>query len=405
MLLLDDSAAHTLPPKEVIFNDARYTLPRFLYECYDSVYAAAVEHFVAKSFESNPLPLRFAGADVLPPDFLTSDAIATPVGNALEAMFSAFDQPDQDSIPWPSPPRLKSILDYEANRDFFPIGYASPVRSDFRIALTEPAKQDNFFSINQGRQRDHTLLTVHGFVELMSYTTGKQSIAYQPRFVITYVETGFSAQQIRLQLLAFITAYAVQCVSTWHAPWKEAEGVTVPLDGPMVYAVDLPHGVSTTWHWDAFLAAAQSNLKAKEAIMEAAENLTNIRINPINLHGQLEPILMGHLQQDRHLSGELVAYHQPLPNSITQPTSDAEVVPPTVGDSIGLFLSPSQPTFFSRSKPELVRLCEQLDALKAAGQDIIITGYATRMTLNASFLEKLIQGLHARGTQIHLHTL
>lgn len=211
-----------------------------------------------------------------------------------------------------------------------------PVRSDIVLTLQAQTQTDPQFGLQQSR----SLTRVTGYVDLMYQPQPQQqqpqysqwgqpqqptvSQLYQPRLVLTSIDTETDAVTMELQLLALATSMLLARSATWRGTFRSrmsigaggrkkdidlkdvgAIGYEVNLTGDpharadkldtkadafgdqqfeqfmatlfspqLVYSLDIEEAGELSWVHQTFIAAANGDEPSRQAILQAANNLT-----------------------------------------------------------------------------------------------------------------------------------
>jgi len=320
----------------------------------------------------------------------------------------------------------------------------SVVRSDVEINLNGILQTGDATSAKQQVR----LSSVDGFVDTVFIPKAPHNPAmngqapdlrqYQPRFVMTDVESGLDANNLELQLLAISTTMLLTMQSGWTHCFKPQYGgkgtdlkdigavgyeinfnptdpnaplakintksdkfsesdlyqlIQTTYHPELIFSLDIEECGELTWLQETFLAAAVGNPKASNAIIKACDNLTN---------GQFSNIYQG----GRPLTNEVIRVHLGYYEDEKGQQRDIRdldyvAILNLFGGRDMAVVEQFSNTYDRTDIPEEIRLSERANIIRnALGETVRITGYARRITFDPKFMEALSSAITAAGLTV-----
>lgn len=423
-------------------------ITRVVGEAYDDTLIKVVRETIARTYGTQ-IPLYDADAEVVPRTFDLADpqAVFTLAANALFACSQeleihaggftdinlAFAERDSN---------LNVRIAYGQPQFLDPVGL--PQRGDIEINFSAaPA--------NQGQQqveRTSNVSVARGFLDLTWAPVVQQQqqggwaqpVQSFQRYAARFVMTGLESQQlltIPAQLLALIPALSLRENNQWVQAFRNngfgAEGVDMHDIGAvgievnfennpsgigsridtksdsfkpehlhklvastvqpgLILSLDVPECGSSTWYNGVFAAAAAGNPRANQAIIDAANYLTNGRFGN-HFHG-------GRIAVDE--DNRIHLGHYADRSGVRRDIRDIDylAVLNMVGEKdLGVVRDWSD-TFVKTGFPLALRLAGRKRILTNLVNDVQITGFARRVTFEADFLDALAKSVAECGLSI-----
>ena len=333
-----------------------------------------------------------------------------------------------------------------------------PVRSDIMVSFSSlPKQRGNNVSINAGdREEKYTLVT--GFMDLVKYPVNPRgAFGYRPlqtnvnnqtyvaRYIMTSLDTEFAYTRGSV-LLALLTSYAVQQNGNWMQAFKPVEvpsnqinlydigklnveanylgtpGKGDPVDTTassfnlpqlgeylnmiirpeIAISIDIPDAGPMTWFTSVFKYAAIGNIEAINLIIHAADQLTNGRFSQYFKES-------GTAQQGIALPIDKVHLGYYEKNGVKRDIRDWDYLAigcAYIETDISVLEDWSDTFTNINSYPTEQRLWGRKRILNALmpNQEIVITGYATRVTFTNAFLISLLRASNDCGLMLDIKT-
>lgn len=325
-----------------------------------------------------------------------------------------------------------------------------PIRSDVKVDLLAVQQvRHNDPSVNNGLDRQSLVSTVNGFMDIiwdpavqqnMYMAPGQQQSMtqkYLPRLIITHLDP-VRLLTIPAQLLALVSAVLLREDMAWVGAFKpkailgkevdmhdiggvgieanlenNPQGVGTKINTKsdsfrpdmlgqligmtmkpgLVMSMDVPECGTQSWYNDVFSAAAGGTMRANQAIIDAANKLTNgafAQFFPANGRVFIEDVNKVHLGYyiDR--------------NGVKRDIRDVDylAVANLVGEKDPGMIREWSDTFLRTQYPLAQRLAARKRIIGGLVTDPVFTGFARRVTFDHQFIEALVQGCRAIGLSI-----
>jgi len=325
-----------------------------------------------------------------------------------------------------------------------------PIRSDVAVhllAVQEVRHSDP--SVNNGLDRQSLVSSVSGFMDLiwdpvvnnnMYMMPGQQAVMsqkYLPRLVITHLDP-IRLLTIPAQLLALVSAVLLREDNAWVGAFKPRAiigkeidmhdiggvGIEANLENNpsgvggrintksdsfrpenlgqligmtmkpgLVMSIDIPECGAQSWYNEVFSAAAGGNVRANQAIINAANSLTNgtfAQFFPSNGRVFIEDVNKVHL-----------GYYVDR-NGVKRDIRDVDylAVANLVGEKDPGMIREWSDTFLRTQYPLAQRLARRKQIISGLVTDPVFTGFARRVTFDHQFIEALVQACRSVGLTI-----
>jgi hypothetical protein len=322
-----------------------------------------------------------------------------------------------------------------------------PVRNDVVVDLTaSPVNQQQ--GNTQQVERVSQVASVGGFIDLVWDPVAPQQnawaaqmqqqsyVRYAARFVATRMESA-SLLTIPAQLLAIIPGLALRENNAWVQAFKrstfvkgvdmrdigavgieanfmnDASGIGARIDTKadsfrpehlhkliastikpgLIMSLDIAECGPDSWFNDVFAAAAEGNKAANQAIINAANVLTNGKFSNYFADGmqvcqdECNRIHLGHYGDD---------------NGVRKDIRDVDylAVLNLMGDKDPMVVQKWSDTFANTSTPLPIRLAERKRIIQGLFADVVFTGFARRVTFEPAFIEALAKACQDAGLVI-----
>ena len=325
-----------------------------------------------------------------------------------------------------------------------------PIRSDVAVDLLAVQQvRHSDPSLNNGLDRQSLVSSVSGFMDLiwdpvvnnnMYMVPGQQAVMtqkYLPRLVITHLDP-IRLLTIPAQLLALVSAVLLREDNAWVGAFKPRAvlgkeidmhdiggvGIEANLENNptgvgsrintkadsfrpenlgqligmtmkpgLVMSIDIPECGAQSWYNEVFSAAAANNVRANQAIIAAANQLTNgmfAQFFPSNGRVFIDDVNKVHLGYyiDR--------------NGVKRDIRDVDylAVANLVGEKDPGMIREWSDTFLRTQYPLAQRLAARKKIISGLVTDPVFTGFARRVTFDHQFIEALVQACRAVGLTI-----
>lgn len=165
----------------------------------------------------------------------------------------------------------------------------------------------------------------------------------------------------------------------------------------MILSLDVPECGPSTWYNSAFAAAAEGNPDANNAILEAANYLTN------NCFGQFWK--GGRVAVDENNLIHLGYYMDPVDGTRKDLRHvDYLAVLNLIGEKDAVVVKDWSDTFLKSQYPLALRLSERKRIITGFFSSAVFTGYARRVTFTPEFLDALANGARQAGLTMRAAT-
>ncbi len=453
--LLLEASTDQIPPRFIQINGSSVEVMKVVGDADDEVMNRVVNEYVIREFGN--IELNNAGACVVPRDFNVSDEkmifelaanTAFACSSELEAMRPDFvdmnlANAEKDSC-------LMTRTTFGNQQSYDAVG--CPVRADIVMDFTAgPQNQNQQDNGGQAVDRVNNLARVSGFVDLVwdpqnpqqsQYVQYQQPLAnplqrYSVRTVITELESSMMLT-IPAQLLALLPAAALRENNAWAQAFHRSNfptagidmkdigaiGIEVNPEGDpsgfgdridtkkdsfnqaslgrliaatirpgMVLSLDVPECGPSTWYNGVFAAAAANKSLANQAIIRAANQLTN------NAFGKHFPD-NGRIAYDD--ANRIHLGHYGDGSGVRRDIRDIDylAILNIVGKQDPVIVRDWSDTFLKVQYPLEQRLAARKKILIGLFSDIVFTGFARRVTFDPLFIEALIAGCRDAGLQV-----
>jgi hypothetical protein len=329
-----------------------------------------------------------------------------------------------------------------------------PVREDIIVTMSAQSQADSQFSLQQTRQ----LTRVAGYVDLMyqpaqagfqpqqqafgMFGNQQQMMAtqmYQPRMVLTSVDTLTDAVNMELQLLALSTAFGLNRNGLFTGTWRAnkgkatdvdlkdlgATGYEVNLTGDpqakpdalptrsadfgdnemrqlinmligqkLIFTLDIAEVGELSWIHQTYIAAANGDENARLTILQAANNLTMGHFQ--QLFDASKPVCYD--DQDRiHLG----FYYDREGNRRDLREIDYLAILNLAGKTNPKLVEAWEETHRNIQVPLEIRLAQRKEILRQLlASEIHVKGFARRVSFDNSFLEALSEAIVRCGLNV-----
>lgn len=389
------------------------------------------------------------GSMVLPSELRADDTfhIHRIVYNATQALCTVVEEDVTGSAAYLSVSMIDAGSTLTATLDYNPAPLTNavglPVRNDVSVLLRG---QSTASGSNSPHEQVRDLTRVDAFIDLVynppqAPAFGQQPITqhYYPRVVITNLDSQIDAITAETQLLALATAPLLSKSQAWGGVFKPryttgfdlrdigAVGYEIQFDpnqkpdridtksdsfgvgslyqllattihDALIYSIDVEEVGEQTWMNQMFLAAAGGAKPAYDAIVKAADRLTD-----------------GHFTRTFQIGTPIVfddqnRVHMGYYTDATGERRDLRDVDylamlNLMGDRDMQRVIEWGRTFDDTTIPLELRLEQRGRLLKALLQDVRIKGYARRLTFNPAFIEALASACMAAGLVIRPNNL
>lgn len=455
--LVLEASAEPLPPRFEVINGSNIEILRPIGDAYDVVMLNAVSEFVGRKFpQVHQLPV---GACVVPRDLKSDDveAVYSLTSNALFACTSelAINSPNFTDLNLNQAERdltLTVCPTFGNQQTLNAVG--QPVRSDIVVEFSAAPTQNNNQQQNNA-ERVTKVAKATGFVDLVydpaapvqnNYWLPQQQQQqqnvqrYSARFVLTAMEATHLLT-IPAQLLALIPALSIREGSQWIQAFRHhsfsneidmhdigAIGYEMNLNGDpsgfgtridtkadsfkpdqlgqliglgfkqgLILSLDVPEVGPETWYNEVFSAAASGNAKANQAIIDAANVLTNGNFSKYFAAN-------GRVAMDEYNRIHLGHYGDR--NGVRKDIRDIDylAIMNLQGEKDPQIIKDWSDTFLRTNYPLTQRLAARKRIITALFSDVVFTGFARRVTFDPLFIEALSKGCQDAGLMIRTVT-
>jgi len=426
-------------------------ITRVVGEAYESTMIAVVRDAVARHFGTQ-LPLFDADAEVVPRSFDLNDpqAIYTLAANALFACSQELETHADDFQDL-----NLAFVERDSNLNVR-INYGQPQFVDSTSLPNRGDIEINFSAAptNQGQQqveRTSNVSSTRGFLDLAWSPVQQQQnqggwaqpVQSFQRYAARFVMTGLESQQlltIPAQLLALIPALSLRENNQWVQAFRNtgfasdgvdlhdigavgievnfennANGIGSRIDTKsdsfkpehlhklvastvqpgLIVSLDVPECGASTWYNGVFAAAAAGNPRANQAIIDAANQLTNGKFSNYFGGGRVA------VDEDNRIHLGHYADRSGVRRDIRD--IDYLAVLNLVGEKDLSVVRDWSDSFVKTGYPLALRLAGRKRILTNLVNDVKITGYARRVTFEANFLDALAKAVIDCGLSIRTH--
>lgn len=449
--LILEASAEPRQPKFENINNINTEIITTVGDAWENTLITVVEETVRAQFPQSKL--ISADACVVPRDFKLEDPqqVFNLASNALFACSSELETsmpgfPDLDLANAERDSTLTVRTSFANQQMQDAVGL--PVRSDIRIDFSAaPANQQ------QGQQqleRVTPLAHIGGFLDLTwdptmlpnnayaAYAAPQQQ-SYQ-RYAARFVATSLEMTQlltIPAQLLALLPVLALRENNQWiqaFRPLPHVSGVdmrdigaigievnfendpsgfgqridtkadkfneeslarlvTATIKPGIIISLDVPECGTSTWYNGVFAAAAEGNMKANQAIIDAANKLTHGRFGNYFPNG-------GRVAVDENNRIHLGYYVDGT--GIRKDIRDIDylAILNMYGQSDPVIIKDWSDTFLKSGYPLALRLASRKRIIQGRFGDVTITGFARRVTFEAEFIKALDKAAQEAGLVI-----
>jgi hypothetical protein len=414
--------------------------------------------------------IHFAGYSVLPVELNPEDTVHMQacISDAFESVRSKIGNligglPIFQLSMLPKSDRLQARVDCTLTQEANSAGL--PVRSDMTVTLTGvqnnqqqfPGMAQNNWSAANIAGVDFT--KVSAYVDLVYAPPGAmaqmagmpmmtpQMMAmdtrhFDPRVIMTMVESKVGRQSLEFVLLAIHQATLLSRNMAWATPFRprvnkglrtrdigalgldipalvksETPGVgdiidtqsnnfddnafftllTAAIRQDPIYAIDIEEAGHSSWLLSAFRAAASNDAAAYQVIVKAADNLTNDKFSPIFASLGGGPIMYN--DNNRIHLGYYTNTETGLKHDIRD--LDYLCLLNLVGKTDHSYARQFEATYMDQNVPSEIRLMERYKILQHVLRDTMkLKGYAHRYTFYPKFLQALALAIQAEGFNI-----
>lgn len=444
--LILEGSVDNIQPIPVNIGGQTVEVLRFASEAYNKVMIDEI--LKALSVQFNGCTFLNASATVVPRNFNVENdrLVYTLTSNAVSAAFTElatkddFNDINLSRVSRNSFMSLKKNFSSETTVD----AAGLPIRSDITIELQATPNAQQRDQLNPGIDTSHTLAVVNGFVDVvwdydggaMNYYNPNQSThRYSPRFVLTNLEsTRFTT--IAFQLLALLSGATMasnlgwmnafrpksmpgnefdmhdigalnieanisndpsgygKLVDTKASGFQNEYGLYISRiirDG-LILSMDVPEYGASTWFNEVFSANANGNKSAYEAIIDAANTLTDGNFGKIFRPGSpimIEDNTIVHLGY--YMDGDQVRDIRDL---------DYLAVANLIGSKDPGVIREWSDTFLQVQFPQETRLAARKRIITSLLKNVEFTGRARRLTFAPDFIRALNDGVVQTGITI-----
>ena len=449
--LIVEASVEPVAPRFEVINGVNTEIVRSVGEAYDKIMISEISGVIAKAYPSSQQ--HPASACVVPRDFNINDqtAVYTLAANALFAASSELETsgPNFIDLNLANADR-DSNLQVRVAFGNTQINNAvqQPVRNDVAIDFTAAPNNQNQNAQQLSVERVSGISRLGGFIDLVwdpvqmaqapIWGQAVQQNNYQrysARFVATSLESQ-SVLTIPAQLLALIPALSLLENNQWVQAFRQnsfnaeadmhdigAVGIEANFDGnpngigtridtkadsfrpehlyKLISAVfrqglhislDVAECGPDTWFNDVFAAAAEGNPRANQAIIDAAQTLTNGNF--------LKYFPGGPVAKDDNNRIQLGHYGDR--NGVRRDIRDIDylAILNLVGEKDMEVVQKWSDSFLLVNRPLPLRLADRKRIITGIFSDVVFTGFARRVTFEPSFIEALAKGAADAGMVI-----
>lgn len=460
-MLLADTAPE-LPPKPISVGGRQVELIQVVGDAYDKAYKQAVGIVVRRSFPNvNPANLLDAEAEVIPRrfDFKNPNAVLRVLSNATAACGTILNTNSPNHVDFSlangNAAALNTTARLQFNQPQRSDAVNEPRRADVLITLTEVTAQQNqnnysqpnqIQSLNSGDQNTH-LFDISGYMDLKWHPEAPQgmqsmyapppmnnqqvpTVLYTANFIVTEVNSPM-LRTLPAQMLGVATLLTLSDNSNWVHGFNSqntpnarlhnigAVGYEAPHIRDMIdtkadafrgenfiqlmrdfvrprisISYDVPECGPDTWLSSMWLATALGSHDANNAIIEACDILTGggfSKIYPANM-----PVVVD--------DGNRVHLGHYMLNGV--PTDLREIDYLAVLNATfhknPMMIREYSDSFVNLNEDMNIRLATRRRIIEevAASSEINYTGYARRLSFNATALDCLARSVLATGLSI-----
>jgi hypothetical protein len=451
-LILEASIEAPAPRFEVV-NGVNTEIIRTVGEAYDNVMIQEVSKYVGNTFpQSRQLS---AQACVVPRDFNITDTAAV-YALASNALFAASSELETSSPNFVDLNLVNADRDSNLTvRTTFGNAQthnavSQPVRSDVVIDFSAaPMNQNQNNTQQQGVERVSQVARIYGFMDLVWYPSeqnaqggawGQPQITNYQRYAARFVTTALESTNlltIPAQLLALIPALSLRQNNQWVQAFSQksfsaerdmhdigAIGIEVNFEGNasgfgtyidtkadsfkpehlhklvqatfkqgLILSLDVPECGPETWYNDVFAAAAEGNQKANQAVIDAANTLTN---------GAFSKYFAGNSQIAVDEFNRIHLGHYSDRNGVRKDIRDIDylAVMNRMGEKDPQIIRDWSDTFLRTNFPLALRLAARKRIINELVTDAVFTGFARRVTFTDAFTDALAKGCQDVGLNI-----
>lgn len=449
-LIIEGSVDQPVPRYEVI-NGVNTEIIRTVGEANDATLRQVVANYVGKHFpQSKQL---YVDACVVPRDLTLDQQSVYKL--AANAMFAASSELEIQQFGFEDLNLLHAERDSNLSvRTTFSNpqitnAVGQPVRSDIEILFSAAPLNQPQQGQQQAVERVSSIAKVSGFMDLVWHPAEVQQTSYlvqQPtsyqryaaRFVITALEST-QLLTIGAQLLALIPAFSLRSGDKWVQAFRRssfsnaidlhdigAVGIEVNFENNqngvgsridtksdsfkpehfhklvastiqrgMILSLDVPECGPDTWYNGVFGAAAAGNPEANNAIINAANQLTGGTFGSYFPPG-------GRIAMDEQNRIHLGSYVDSTGVRKDIRDIDYLAIMNLVGEKDPQVVRDWSDSFSKSNYPLELRLAGRKRIISAIFNDVNITGYATRVTFTAEFINALMKGCEASGLALRM---
>ena len=452
--LILEGSTEPLAPRFENFNGQNIEIMKVASDAWDDVLLNVVIDELRRQLPK--VELLNAGAAVVPNGFNVDDhnLVYQLAANAFLADFTELSQAVQGFVDLnlanaEKDSSLNVRPSFARNEVFDAVGL--PIRSDVQVDLLAVQQvRHNDPSLNNGLDRQSLVSTVNGFMDLIwdpvmnnnqMYMIPNQqqpmTQKYLPRFIVTHLDP-VRLLTIPAQLLALVSAVLLREDNSWVGAFKPKAltgkeidmhdiggvGIEANLENSpqgvgtriatksdsfrpemlgqligmtmkpgLVLSLDIPECGAQSWYNDVFSAAAAGTVRANQAIIKAANDLTNgafAQFFPSNGRVFIDDVNKIHLGYYIDRQG------------VKRDIRDVDylAVANLVGEKDPGMIREWSDTFLRTQYPLAQRLAARKRIISGLVTDPVFTGFARRVTFDHQFIEALVQGCRAIGLTI-----
>jgi hypothetical protein len=436
-------------PRQDNVNGQTIEVQRVTGDAYDQTMISVVQEAVLRHF--GQVQILNADAEVVPRSFKTDDpaAVYELAANALFACTQELETHnggfvDLNLANAQHDSNLNVRVTYGNPETADAVG--QPIRSDIKIEFSAAPAQTN----NQQVERTSAVAQVSGFLDLVydpaqpqqqmgGWTQQAPSFQrYAARFVATQLESR-DLLTIPAQLLALLPALTLRENNQWVQAFRNtgfggddlhdigAVNIEANMDNNpsgygaridtksdafkvehlhklvaatvkpgLILSLDVPECGTSTWYNGVFAAAAAGNARANQAIIDAANQLTNGAFGKYFQGGRVA------IDEDNRIHLGTFADRTGVRKDIRE--IDYLAVANLVGEKDPQVIRDWSDTFLRTGYDQRLRLHARLRIIRALFADVEITGFARRVTFEAGFIEALAKGAQEAGLVIRSTT-
>lgn len=452
--LILEGSTEQLAPRFENFNGRNIEIMKVASDAWDDVLLNVVIDELRRALPK--VELANAGACVVPRDFDAEnhDLVYKLAANAFLADFTELTQSapgfiDLNLANAEKDSSLQVRPTFARNEVYDSVGL--PIRSDVQVDLLAVQQvRHNDPSVNNGLDRQSLVSSVNGFMDLiwdplvqqnMGYVVpGQQQMMtqkYLPRFIITQLDP-VRLLTIPAQLLALVSAVLLREDNGWVGAFKPKAltgkeidmhdiggvGIEANLENNpqgigtrintksdsfrpemlgqligmtmkpgLVMSMDIPECGAQTWYNEVFSSASAGSVRAQQAIIDAANKLTN------NAFSQFFPSNGRIFIED--MNKVHMGYYVDR-NGIKRDIRDIDylAVANLVGEKDPGLIRDWSDTFLRTQYPLAQRLAARKQTISGLVTDPVFTGFARRVTFDHQFIDALVQGCRSVGLTI-----